>query len=56
MAEVTGLQKDDIKFYRDRKFSVEAIKNFPKNEEERARLAKKDNASYYLSDQVKSLW
>lgn len=56
VAEVNGLQKDDINFYRDRKFSVEAIKNFPKNEEERACIAKKDNISYYLPNEVNSFW
>lgn len=45
MEEVTGL-KEGTKFYRDRKFLMEATKNFPKNDEERARLTKKDNMTY----------
>ncbi|XP_059068185.1 uncharacterized protein LOC131858755 [Cryptomeria japonica] len=54
VAEVTRLQKEGIKFYRDRKFSVESTKNFPKNEEERAQLAKKDNISlpFYLASSL----
>lgn len=54
VGEVTGLQKEGTKFYRDQKFAVEAIKNFPKSDEESVRLAKKDNVSYYLPRQVKS--
>ncbi|XP_059073267.1 uncharacterized protein LOC131874065 [Cryptomeria japonica] len=54
VAEVTGLQKEGTKFYKDCKFSVEATKNFPKSDEERAQLAKKDNVSYYLPHQGKA--
>ncbi|XP_059064729.1 uncharacterized protein LOC131856815 [Cryptomeria japonica] len=56
VVEVIGLQKEGTKFYRDRKFSVEATKNFPKSDEERVQLTKKDNVSYYLPQQVKSFW
>lgn len=34
VAEVTGLQKEGTKFYRDLKFGAEVIKNFPKSDEE----------------------
>lgn len=52
VAEVTRLQEEGTKFYRDRKFSVEATKNFPKNDEERAQFAQKENVFYQLPYQV----
>lgn len=56
VVEVIGLQKEGTKFYRDQKFAVEAIKNFPKSDEEKVQLTKKENVSYYLPHQVKSFW
>lgn len=56
VAEVMGLQKEGTKFYRDWKYVAEEFKNFPKLEDEKAKLVKKDNISYYLPQQVKSFW
>lgn len=47
VAEVTGLQTEGSKFYRDRKYAAEAFKNFLKSKDEKGKLVKKDNISYY---------
>lgn len=47
IAEVMGLKMEGTKFYKDRKYAAEAFKNFPKMEDEKGNLAKKDNISYY---------
>lgn len=56
VAEVTGLQMEGTKFYRDRKYAAEALKNFLKLEDEKGKLVKTDNISYYTLQQVKPFW
>lgn len=56
IAEVTGLKTEGTKFYRDQMYAAEAFKNFPKLEDEKGKLAKKDNISYYTPQQVKPFW
>lgn len=44
--EDMGLSMDDIKLYRDRKLYDAAVKKFPKDEEEKARLVKGSHIYY----------
>lgn len=55
IVEAIGLPMDDIKFYRDRKLSDAAVKKFPKDEEEKARLVKGSH-TYYLPKVIKLIW
>lgn len=55
ITEAMGLPMDGIKFYRDRKLSNVAVKKFPKDEEENARLAKGSH-TYYSPKVIKLIW
>lgn len=47
---------EGTKFYRDRMCTAEAFKKFPKMEDKKSNLEKKDNISYFTPQQVKPFW
>ena len=54
IALVTKIPNEGIKFYRDKKMSANAIKDFTKNTDEKKKLVK--NETYYEMDSIKKLW
>lgn len=54
IARVTVLSVDGMKYYRDKNYMEMMVQNFPKNEDERAKMVKK-MASYYDISAIKEL-
>ena len=54
VAEVTGLPMEGHKFFRDKKMSANAVKDFVKNTEELNNLGKKE--TFFVTDTIKKLW
>lgn len=54
VAEVTGIPMEGHKFFRDKKMSSNAIKDFVKNTEELNKLGKKE--TFFVTDTIKKLW
>ena len=54
VAEVTGIPMEGFKFYRDKKLSSNAIKDFVKNSKELNKLIKKE--SFFVTETIKNLW
>jgi len=53
-AAVTGIPMEHFKFYRDKKLSSNAIKDFVKSPEEMKKLIKSE--TFYVTDSIKKLW
>ncbi len=54
VAEVTGIPMEGSKFYRDKKLSSNAVKEFVKNSVEMNKLEKKE--SFYVTETIKKIW
>ena len=54
VAEVTGIPVEGHKFFRDKKLSSNAIKDFVKNTEELNKLGKKE--TFFVTETIKKLW
>ena len=54
VAEVTGMPMEGHKFFRDKKLSSNAIKDFVKNTKELNKLVKKE--SFFVTETIKKLW
>lgn len=55
ISQVTGLSTKGMKFYKDKTYTKQVVQNFPKTEEERAKLVKKTTSYYHISV-IKSFW
>ena len=54
ISHVTKILVEGLKFYRDKKVSANAVKDFAKNTKERNELVKCE--TYYEMDSIKKLW
>ena len=54
IAEITKIPNERINFYRDKKLSANALRDFTKDAAERKKLVKVE--TYYKMDSIKKLW
>lgn len=54
ISHITQILDEGLKFYRHKKMSVNVVKDFGKNTEEKKKLVKSE--TYYEMDSIKKLW